>query len=86
MALEIREWVGPTTRHPVEVHLEGDQRGVGVPEQHVERQHPLDRLELEVVVVVGHAETAGSGRLPGAVQRPGHATVIVQRAPILRVQ
>src|SRR2546423_15104095 len=51
-AIEIIQWISAAKYDPVDVHLEVDEPGVRLTEQNVERPHAVDRLQLEVVVVV----------------------------------
>src|ERR1700694_1653158 len=55
VALEEVEWISTAEYHPVDVHLEVDERGVCLAQQNIERPDAVDRRQLHGVVVVGAA-------------------------------
>ena len=59
--------IGSAIYHPKEIHLEVDERRIGLLEQNVVRPGAVDCLELEVVVVVGEAEASRFRLLPGSI-------------------
>src|SRR3982751_6773678 len=60
IAIEEIERLSTAEHHPVEIHLEVDERRIGAGEKQIERSHTVNIRQLEIVVVVSEAK---SGRL-----------------------
>ena len=53
---EIRLGIRAGFRDPIDVHLERDERGIGLAEEKIVRHDAFDRLEFEIVIVVGEPQ------------------------------
>src|SRR5437879_4154593 len=83
-APEVRQRILSAFGDPVQVHLQLDQLGIGLGQQHVVWQLPLERREFEVVIVVSELEPCGLGLGPGTVEALRPAFVVVERVPLFR--
>ncbi len=75
--VEPLDGVGAGGDHPVDVHLEIDQAGVGFLHHDVLWQGAVERLERVVVVVVGEAQAVLLADFATAVERLGDAPEVV---------
>ena len=65
---EVFEWIGAGLEGPVQVHLEIDERRIGLAEQHIIGTGAGDGWKLEVVIVVGKAQAVAGGTSPNFIE------------------
>ena len=81
-AREVVERIPPALDGPVEVQLEPDQPGIGLPKQDIERNPALQRHEFEVVIVVAERQPMAEGGFARPVEPFRHPLPGIQAGPV----
>ncbi len=75
---EVLEHTPSAVGDPEEIELEGNQLGVGLVQENVERSGVIDGLELELVVVIAEAEAGVLTREAQLVHLGGQRAIPLQ--------
>src|SRR6185295_13946985 len=63
--------------HPVQIHLEIDERWIGAREKRIERAHAVDRPDLEIMIVVSESQSLGFCLRAQRVEQTGAPAPVV---------
>src|SRR6186997_924816 len=69
--------------HPIKIHLEVDEVGIGVHQQQVEWSHSLDRPYFEIVIVVGESQALRHRRCAKGVELTRELLPVIYGLPSL---
>src|SRR2546423_8879114 len=72
IALEEIQRISAAEDNPVKVHLEVDERRIGLAEKNIQRSDSANRSDLEIVIVVGEPETSCPRLTREFVEQRGH--------------